>query len=84
MVDYCDAHYMGHNGTWRSTTGYTFLLYCGATNLNNKKQPTIALSTAQTQYIATTHITKKAIWLQWFFIDIGFSKDGTMIIYSDN
>ena len=83
-VGYCDADYAGDIDTRRSTTGYTFLLAGGAISWNSKKQPTVALSTTEAEYMAATHATKEAIWLHKLFKDIGFSQDGPMTIFSDN
>jgi transposase InsO family protein len=84
VIGYCDADYAGDIDTRRSTTGYTFLLAGGAISWNSKKQPTVALSTTEAEYMAATHATKEAIWLQRFFKDIGFLQDSPMTIYSDN
>ena len=84
VVGYCDADYAGDIDTRKSTTGYTFLLYGGAISWNSKKQPTIALSTTEAEYMAATHAAKEAIWLQRFFRDTGFLQDVPMTIYSDN
>ena len=84
VVGYCDADYAGDIDTRRSTTGYTFLLAGGAISWNSKKQPTVALSTTEAKYMAATHATKEAIWLQRFFKDIGFSQDTSLTIFSDN
>ena len=84
VIGYCDADYAGDIDTRRSTTGYTFLFCGGAISWNTKKQPTIALSTTEAEYMATTHVAKKAIQLQQLFRDTGFLQDSPMTVYSDN
>lgn len=56
----------------------------GAISWNSKKQPTVALSTTEAEYMAFTHATKEAVWLHKLFKDIGFSQNGPMTIFSDN
>ena len=63
VVGYCDVDYAGDIDTQCSTTGYTFLLAGGAISWNSKKQPIVALSTTEAQYMVATHATKEAVWL---------------------
>ena len=84
VVGYCDADYAGDIDTRRSTTGHTFLFCDGTINWNSKKQPTIALSITEAEYMAATHAAKEAIWLQRLFRDTRFLQDGPMSIYNDN
>ena len=44
-------------------TGYTFLIDRGAIPRSSKKQEIIIHSTAESEYVATTHTAKEAIWL---------------------
>ena len=44
-------------------TGYTFLIDRGAISRSSKKQEIIIHSTAESEYVATTHTAKEAIWL---------------------
>ena len=62
VVGYCDADYAGDIDSRKSTTGYVFLLNGGAISWNSKKQPTVALSTTEAEYMAATHAAKEAIW----------------------
>eukprot|EP00253_Pinus_taeda_P005657 PITA_05657 len=48
----------------RSTRGYAFNLFGGAVNWMRKKQFVVALSTTEVEYMASTHASKEAIWLQ--------------------
>jgi len=47
----------------RSTSGYVFNLFGGAVSWMNKKQYVVALSTTEEEYMASTHASKKAVWL---------------------
>jgi len=49
----------------RSTSGYVFNLFGGAVSWMSKKQSVVALSTTEAEYMATTHASKKAVWLHF-------------------
>eukprot|EP00253_Pinus_taeda_P016724 PITA_16724 len=48
----------------RSTSGYVFNLFGGAVSWMSKKQSVVALSTTEVEYMAATHASKEAVWLQ--------------------
>lgn len=45
----------------RSCTGYVFLLQGGAISWCSKRQPTIALSTTEAEYMALSTATQEAV-----------------------
>ena len=53
-----------------STSGYIFTIDGGAVSWSSKKQPIIALSTMEAEYIAATHAAKEALWLCTFLAEI--------------
>ncbi|OAE20919.1 hypothetical protein AXG93_3256s1660 [Marchantia polymorpha subsp. ruderalis] len=53
LVGFCDAVWAGNTNDRRSTIGYVFLVGRGAILWKCKKQPTIALSTSEAEYMAT-------------------------------
>jgi hypothetical protein len=61
---YSDADWAGSLDDRRSMTGYVFVLCGGAITWNSKKQPTVALSTTEAEYMALGQTTKEAIWLR--------------------
>eukprot|EP00253_Pinus_taeda_P002686 PITA_02686 len=48
----------------RSTSGYVFNLFGGAVSWMSKNQSVVALSTTEAEYMAATHASKEAVWLQ--------------------
>ena len=58
----------------RSTSGYVFRLFGCVISWMSRKQSTVALSTIETEYNATTHEGKEAIGLQKLCIEIRFGQ----------
>jgi hypothetical protein len=52
VVGYCDADWAGDLEDRRSTTGFVFMMGGGTTSWSSKRQPTIALSTTEAEYMA--------------------------------
>ncbi|KAH9699247.1 hypothetical protein KPL71_024272 [Citrus sinensis] len=60
-VGYCDSDFAGDLDKRRSTTGYVFTLGGGLVSWRSILQSTIALSTTEAEYMATTKAVKEAI-----------------------
>jgi transposase InsO family protein len=85
LKGYSDADWAGDIDDRRSTTGYTFIIAAGAVTWSSKKQPTVALSTTEAEYMAITQAAKEAIWIGRLLSELGFSSEGEVIsIYGDN
>jgi chemotaxis protein CheY-P-specific phosphatase CheC len=57
----------------------------GATSWSSKQQPTIALSTTEVEYMASTQATKEAIWMTKLMKELGYMKEKkVMVIRCDN
>jgi hypothetical protein len=61
---FVDAYWDGDLDHRRSTSGYVFNLFGGEISWMRKRQAIVALSTTKVEYMATTHASKEAIWLQ--------------------
>jgi hypothetical protein len=54
LVGYCDADWAGDLEDRRSTIGFVFMMGGGAISWSSKRQPTIALSMMEAEYMAST------------------------------
>lgn len=80
---YCDADYAGACDDRRSTTGYLFTLYGGAITWCSKRQPTVAASTTEAEYMSAAAVTKEALWLRTLCADMGFGSP-CIEVFCDN
>jgi hypothetical protein len=83
LIGYCDADYAGDLATRRSTTGYVFILNGGAITWSSRLQKTVAVSTAEAEYMAAAGAVKEALWLKVLMRDFG-QPIKTVPIKSDN
>ena len=62
-----------------STSGYVFNLFGGAISWISKRQVVVAPSTTKAEYMAATHASKEAVWLQRLCSGIGFVQKGVRL-----
>jgi transposase InsO family protein len=83
LVGYTDADWGGGHGC-RSVTGYAFMLAGGVISWQSKKQKTVALSTVEAEYMATTQGAKEAVWWRSFLSGLGHDITAPTMLHSDN
>jgi transposase InsO family protein len=84
LQGYCDSDWGADRDDRRSVTGYVFMLGGGAVSWQSKKQHTVALSSVEAEYMASTQATKEALWWRTFLIELGMPKTITTVIHSDS
>lgn len=84
LTGYSDADWGQSLVDRRSVSGYTFKIGSGIVTWSSKKQPTVALSSMEAEYIALAHATKEAIWLRSLLTDHGFHLTGPTTVHCDN
>jgi hypothetical protein len=84
IFGYSDSDWAADQNDRRSTTGYAFLYVGGAISWASKKQPTVALSSTEAEYMAVSDASRHAIWLRSFLSELGFPQDSSTLIHVDN
>ncbi|PKU81309.1 Retrovirus-related Pol polyprotein from transposon TNT 1-94 [Dendrobium catenatum] len=84
LVGYSDSDWAGDLDERKSTTGFVF--YMGDTIFTwmSKKQPIVALSTCEVEYIAVTSCVCHAIWLQNLLKELRLPQEEPTKICVDN
>lgn len=84
LMGYTDASHATEDLGYKSMSGYVFLIGGGAVSWSAKKQPLIALSTAESEYIAMVHATKELMWIRTFISEILRPLSLPSILHGDN
>ena len=84
LIGYSDADYAGDPDTRRSTSGYVFILNGGAVTWSSRRQPIVALSTMQSEYIAASDSTREAVWLRRLLGNLGSTQMSPTALRCDN
>jgi len=84
ITGYCDADWGGDKNDRKSTTGYCVFINNNLISWNTKKQPTVALSTAEAELMAIVEVVKEVKWMSAVLHELKFIVKKPMIIYSDN
>ncbi|XP_057756222.1 secreted RxLR effector protein 161-like [Arachis stenosperma] len=64
LIDHTDSEWVGDIKTRKSTSGFAFHIGSGAISWSSKKQPVVAFSTAEAEYIAAASCATQAVWLR--------------------
>ena len=79
---YSDADWGGDADDRKSSTGYVFLVQGGAISWNVKKQPTVALSSCEAEYMAMSRTIQEAMW--WSNLRSQFFELKPIPVHCDN
>jgi transposase InsO family protein len=84
LQGYCDSDYAEDETDRRSITGYAFLLSGAAVSWTSRKQPTVAHSSTEAEYMAASDAAKEAVWWRSFLSGLGYSTEDATSILSDS
>jgi hypothetical protein len=84
LTGFSDADWAGDLDSRRSTTGYLFKFGDFPVCWKSKRQPTVALSTAEAEYMSLASAGQTAIWFRQLLADLGFRQDKATVIFEDN
>ena len=72
LIGFADANWAGGVDIWRKTTGYVFFPNSGVISRNSKRQPTVATSSTESEYMSLYSATLEAIWLRLLLEDLEY------------
>ncbi|WCJ31607.1 Retrovirus-related Pol polyprotein from transposon TNT 1-94 [Euphorbia peplus] len=83
---YTDVGFQTDADKQQSQSGFVFVLNGGAIVWKSRKQPTVADSTCEAEYISACEAAKEAVWLKKFIGDLGVvpSIQHPIDLYCDN
>jgi hypothetical protein len=84
LVGYLDVDWVGNSVDRKSTSGCCFNLGSGAISWFSRKQKSVALSSAEAEYIAANLASCEAIWLQKLLMGLFDQVLDTTVIHCDN
>jgi hypothetical protein len=84
LTGYSDADYAGDPDSRRSTSGFVFTLNGGAVTWASRRQPIVALSTMESEYIAASDTCREAVWLRRIIGELDKPLETTTLLLCDN
>lgn len=87
LFGYSDSDWGSDNMTHRtrrSVTGYVFYLANGPVSWSSKLQPTVALSTAEAEYMAASAAVQEAVFLRELLKSMGLPQTEATVIKENN
>jgi transposase InsO family protein len=85
LLGFTDADWAADAHDRKSTTGFVFFLGSTPVTWNSRKQPTVALSSTESEYMALTEGAKEAVWLRRLLCELNIQDMHTpTIIFGDN
>jgi transposase InsO family protein len=80
---YADADY-GTSADRKSLSGYVIRIGETAINWKSAKQQSIALSTAEAEYMSLAEAVKEVVWIRKGLEQLGWKQEDPTVIYQDN
>ena len=84
LYGYSDSDWGNDPNDRRSFTAWVFLLHDGAVSWQSCKQPTVALSSVEAEYMAATQATREAVWWRTFMSELGQPPSAATTVHSDS
>ena len=84
LEGFTDSDWAGSVVDRKSTSGCCFSLGSAMVSWFSKKQSSVALSTAEAEYIAAWAASKEAVWLRKLLADLSGHQVDVTVIFCDN
>lgn len=81
---YCDSDWGDRDGTFRSTSGFVILINDSVINWSSRRQPTVALSSTEAEYIAASDTAREIIWWRALLKELGLEQHEATPLHMDN
>jgi ribonuclease HI len=83
---FSDSDYGGDTDTRRSTTGFVIRINNSTISWTSKRQPTVALSSAEAEYMAISEAVQEVKWITQLLEELNYKQreSGPITLYSDN
>ena len=83
---YVDASFDTDPDDSKSQSGYIFVMNGGAVSWRSSKQPVVAGSSTEAEYVAASEAAQEGVWMKEFISELGVvpSALDPMVIYCDN
>jgi hypothetical protein len=83
LTAYCDSDFASEEDR-RSISGYIIYAQGGPVVWKSKKQPTVALSSCEAEYVSLSETIKELLWMSMALRELGVEQSKPMRIYIDN
>ena len=84
LFGYSDADWAGDVSSRKSRSGYVFMLGGAILSWMSKKQPVVALSSTESEYIALSYAAQETIWLRRLVESLTVKQDAANVLFEDN
>ena len=84
LIGYTDSDWAGSLDDRKSTSGYVFYIGSKIIPWSSKKQMTVALSSAEVEYIEATDGTCEAVWLRRILSHMEHKEEGSITIFCES
>jgi len=85
LLAFIDSDYAGDEEDSKSTSNYVFLLSSRVVSWMSKKQPVVALSTTEVEFIVVAAAcVRQSMWMRKVSRNLNLAQEGSMIIMCVN
>ena len=84
ITAFSDSDWGGDRDGGKSTSGYCVFVNGNLISWMTKKQPTVALSSAEAEYMAAVEVVKEVMWLQQLLEEVHYKVKQPTEVFIDN
>jgi hypothetical protein len=81
---FCDLDWAGCVDTWRSMSGFVWIMNGGTVCWRSKLQTIVVLSSTEAEYIGVTPAVQEIIWLRDLLCELGITNTSPLLLNMDN